>query len=97
MEVQQLAAERRNEAFDRMEANILEAELRQKSELRRPEVETGSGTGASEEEEARDEEDEKDSDEGTMMSGEEIYGPGEDAEREDDVSDVEKDIDHDAV
>ena len=50
-----------------------------------------------EEEEEWDKDNEEDGDEGTVMSGEDIGGPEEDAERDSDVSDGDKDVDQDSV
>ena len=86
-----------------MEAELWqEAELHQETKLRRTEVKTteereGSGMGASEEEYVRDEGEEKDRDEGMVASAEEINGPNEGLERDDDVSDGEEYVDWDAV
>ena len=76
----------------------MENELRQEDELKRPKVETteeggGSGMGASEEEGAWYKDEEEDGDEGTMTSGEEIDGPNENVEQDDNVSDGDKDVD----
>ena len=85
-----------------MEAKRLEAKLCQENELRRPKVETteegeGSRTGAPEEEEARDKDGKEERNEGTTTSGEDIDRPDKDAERDDNVSDGDKDVDGDAV
>ena len=51
----------------------------------------------SEEEEERDKYNKEDGDEGTMVSGEDIGGPNEDTDRDDSVSDGDKDDDQYAV
>ena len=53
--------------------------------------------GASEGEELQDEEEEEDGDEGTTTSGEEIDRPDKDAERDNDVSDGDEDVDWDTL
>ena len=56
-----------------------------------------SSLGVSEEGEARDEDNKKDKDEGTTTSREDIDGPDEDAERDNNVSDGDKDVDRGAI
>ena len=51
----------------------------------------------SEEEEAQDEEDKEEGDEGITMPGEETNKPGEEAERDDNVFDGDKDVDPDTI
>ena len=76
----------------------MENELHQEAELQRPKIETpeegeGSGMGASEEEGAWYKDEEKDRDERTTTSGEEIDGPNQNVEQNENVSDGDKDVD----
>ena len=87
----------------RLEANLRqEARIRQEAKLWRPEFKTkeegeGSGTGASEEEEARDKDNEEYGDEDMTTSGEDINGPDEDAEWDNDVFDGDEGFDWGAI
>ena len=57
----------------------------------------GPGTGAWDEEEAQDEDNKEDNYEGTTTCGEDINGPDEDVDKDDHVSDRDKDFDWDDV
>ena len=79
-----------------------ESELQKEAKIKRTEVESteegeGSGTGVLEEEEVRYNDNKEGDYEGTTTSGEDINGTGEDAERDDNVSDGDEDVDWDAI
>ena len=93
---------RRFEALERMEDKILEAELRQEAKRRQHEFETMEErgryrTGASEDEESQYKNYEYNDYEGTTTSKEEIGRPSEDAERGNNFSNGDNDVDRDYV